>query len=176
MSHIQTLERKMELETLADELGFWGHGKANTSFDIAGLFVKRCALNYLAPSGGQAAWVLPQGALDGTNWTNVRGDPYISAWAQPSTWTLARSEKLRSPSSRVSGCKLTVRVTANRTTPETQTSRSLPTCRQEVLMNLGRRRKARTVHTAGTDVKTPHRVGGSSKEATPGQVCIHQRE
>ena len=81
MSHIQTLERKMELETLADELGFWGHGKANTSFDIAGLFVKRCALNYLAPSGGQAAWVLPQGALDGTNWTNVRGDTYISMGA-----------------------------------------------------------------------------------------------
>ena len=81
MSHIQTAERKTELETLADELGFWGHGKANTSFDIAGLFVKRCALNYLAPDGGLAAWVLPQGALDGTNWANVRSDPYIRAGA-----------------------------------------------------------------------------------------------
>ena len=81
MSHIQTAARKSELETLADELGFWGHGKANTSFDIAGLFVKRCALNYLAPSGGLAAWVLPQGALDGMNWENVRSDPYISAGA-----------------------------------------------------------------------------------------------
>ena len=78
MSHIQTPERKSELETLADELRFWGHGKANTSFDIAGLFVKRCAMNYLASNGGRAAWVLPQGALDGTNWTNVRSDPYIS--------------------------------------------------------------------------------------------------
>ena len=81
MSHIQAAERKFELEALADELGFWGHGKSNSSFDIASLFVKRCALNYLAPSGGLAAWVLPQGALDGTNWTNVRNDPYIFAGA-----------------------------------------------------------------------------------------------
>ena len=81
MSHIQTPERKSELEALADELGFWGHGKANTSFDIAGLFVKRCAMNYLAADGGRAAWVLPQGALDGANWTNVRGDGYIRAGA-----------------------------------------------------------------------------------------------
>ena len=81
MSHIQTPERKSELEALADELGIWGHGKANTSFDIAGLFVKRCAMNYLAADGGRAAWVLPQGALDGANWTNVRGDGYIRAGA-----------------------------------------------------------------------------------------------
>ena len=81
MSKIQAQARKSELETLAQELEFWGHGKANTSFDIAALFVKRCALNYLASSGGLAAWVLPQGALDGTNWENVRGDPYISAGA-----------------------------------------------------------------------------------------------
>ena len=81
MSKIQTPQRKSELETLADELGMWGHGKANTSFDIAGLFVKRCASNYLAPSGGLAAWVLPQGALDGMNWENVRNDAYISAGA-----------------------------------------------------------------------------------------------
>ncbi len=81
MSHIQTAQRKSELETLANELGFWGHGKANTSFDIAGLFVKRCAQNYLAPGGGLAAWVLPQGALDGMNWENVRNDPYTSAGA-----------------------------------------------------------------------------------------------
>lgn len=81
MSKIQTPERKSELEALAGELGMWGHGRANTSFDIAGLFVKRCALNYLAPSGGLAAWVLPQGALDGMNWENVRSDPYISAGA-----------------------------------------------------------------------------------------------
>ncbi len=81
MSKIQTPERKSELETLANELGMWGHGKANTSFDIAGLFVKRCASNYLSPSGGLAAWVLPQGALDGMNWENVRSDPYISAGA-----------------------------------------------------------------------------------------------
>ena len=81
MSHIQTPERKSELEALADELGIWGHGKANTSFDIAGLFVKRCAMNYLAADGGRAAWVLPQGALDGANWINVRGDGYIRAGA-----------------------------------------------------------------------------------------------
>ena len=79
MSHIQTPERKSELETLADELGFWGHGKASGGFDIAGLFVKRCAMNYLASNGGRAAWVLPQGALDGTNWVKVRDDQYISA-------------------------------------------------------------------------------------------------
>ena len=81
MSHIQTPERKSELEALAGELEFWGHGKANTSFDIAGLFVKRCAMNYLASTGGRAAWVLPQGALDGANWTNVRSDGYIRAGA-----------------------------------------------------------------------------------------------
>ena len=81
MSHIQTPERKAELEDLADELGFWGHGKSNTAFDISSLFVKRCALNYLAPDGSLAAWLLPQGALDGDNWTNVREDPYVSACA-----------------------------------------------------------------------------------------------
>ena len=81
MSHIQTPERKTELEALANELNFWGHGKSNTSFDISGLFVKRCAINYLSQDGGLAAWLLPQGALDGTNWENVRNDPYVSAGA-----------------------------------------------------------------------------------------------
>ena len=81
MSHIQTPERKTELEALANELNFWGHGKSNTSFDISCLFVKRCAINYLSQDGGLAAWLLPQGALDGTNWENVRSDPYVSAGA-----------------------------------------------------------------------------------------------
>ena len=81
MSRIQAPERKAELEELAAELGFWGHGKSNTAFDISSLFVKRCAQNYLAPDGSRAAWLLPQGALDGDNWTNVREDPYVSASA-----------------------------------------------------------------------------------------------
>ena len=83
MSHIQTPERKADLEKLAEELGFWGHGKSNTSFDISSLFVKRCAANYLAAGGGAlAAWVLPQAALDGSNWQNVREDPYIKEGAR----------------------------------------------------------------------------------------------
>ena len=81
MSHIQTPERKTELEALANELNFWGHGKSNSSFDISSMFVKRCALNYLSPDGGLAAWLLQQAALDGTNWENVRNDPYVSAGA-----------------------------------------------------------------------------------------------
>ena len=76
MSHIQTPERKSDLEALANELGFWGHGESNTSFDISSLFVKRCAVNYLA-DGSIAAWVLPQAALDGSNWENVREDPFV---------------------------------------------------------------------------------------------------
>ena len=81
MSHIQTPERKTELEALANELNFWGHGKSNSSFDISSMFVKRCALNYLSPGGGLAAWLLHQAALAGTNWTNVRNDPYVRAGA-----------------------------------------------------------------------------------------------
>ena len=83
MSRIQTPERKADLEKLAEELGFWGHGESNTSFDISSLFVKRCAANYLAEGGGaRAAWVLPQAALDGSNWENVREDPYIKEGAR----------------------------------------------------------------------------------------------
>lgn len=76
MSHIQTPERKADLEKLAEDLGFWGHGESNTSFDISSLFVKRCAVNYLA-DGALAAWVLPQAALDGSNWENVREDQFV---------------------------------------------------------------------------------------------------
>ena len=78
MALIQTPERKADLEKLAEELGFWGHGKSNTSssFDISSLFVKRCAANYLT-DGAIAAWVLPQAALDGSNWENVREDPFV---------------------------------------------------------------------------------------------------
>ena len=79
MSHIQVPERKRELEALAEELGLWGHGKANTGFDIAGLFVKRSEMNYLATEGGRAAWVLPQGAINGTNWSKIRSDEFIKA-------------------------------------------------------------------------------------------------
>ena len=79
MSHVQVPERKRELEALAGELAFWGQGKANTGFDIASLFVKRCQINYLVDDGGRAAWVLPQGAINGTNWQKVRDDEYIRA-------------------------------------------------------------------------------------------------
>ena len=79
MSHVQVPERKSELETLAGELGLWGHGKANTGFDIAGLFVKRTEMNYLAAEGGRAAWVLPQGAINGANWEKVRRDEFIKS-------------------------------------------------------------------------------------------------
>ncbi len=76
MSHIQTPERKTDLEALANELGFWGHGESNASFDISSLFVKRCAANYLT-DGALAAWVLPQGALEGLHWKKVREDSFV---------------------------------------------------------------------------------------------------
>lgn len=73
MSHIQTEERKRELETLADHLDVWGKGKTNTSLDVAGLFVARCQDLYLADDPDSASgWVLPWAALNGKNWLPYR--------------------------------------------------------------------------------------------------------
>ena len=161
MSHIQTPERKSELEDLAVEMGFWGHGKANTSFDIAGLFVKRCAMNYLAPGGGRAAWVLPQGALDGANWTNVRGDGYIRAGAdrymdlgkvrrtpftvESCVWLQAHGEGHRGP---------------DHTEDSTPQADDVPT---KILMNLEDAAKIES-YTGWTDVKTRTRWVDSPKK------------
>ena len=73
MSNIQVESRKRELERLTSELGLWPGGKANTGFDIGGLFVVRCREQYLrANADNRAAWALNNAAIKGSNWERVR--------------------------------------------------------------------------------------------------------
>ncbi len=73
MSNIQVESRKRELERLTSELDLWPGGKANTGFDIGGLFVIRCREQYLrANADNRAAWALNNAAIKGSNWEQVR--------------------------------------------------------------------------------------------------------
>ena len=78
MSDIQLLKRKRELEKLAKQIGLWGQGKTNTSFNIAALFVDRCSSQYLGyaiknnKNGVAAGWVLPWGCVKADSWKTAR--------------------------------------------------------------------------------------------------------
>lgn len=64
--------RKAEVREMARSEGVWVGSEVAPRFDVAGLFVKRCASMYL--DGGRSAWVLPQGAaVSGRNWAGFRG-------------------------------------------------------------------------------------------------------
>ncbi len=73
MSNIQVESRKRELEQLIGNMNLWPGGKANTGFDIGGLFVIRCREMYLrADADNRVAWVLNSAAVKGSNWERVR--------------------------------------------------------------------------------------------------------
>ena len=75
MSNIQVESRKRELEQLITNMNLWPGGKANTGFDIGGMFVIRCREMYFrnaAGSDNRAAWVLNNAAIKGSNWQRVR--------------------------------------------------------------------------------------------------------
>ena len=73
MSNIQVESRKRELEQLIGNMNLWPGGKANTGFDIGGLFVIRCREQYLrADADNRVAWVLNSAAVKGSNWQRVR--------------------------------------------------------------------------------------------------------
>ena len=73
MSNIQVESRKRELEQLISSMNLWPGGKANTGFDIGGLFVIRCREMYLRnDADNRAAWVLNSAAIKGSNWQQVR--------------------------------------------------------------------------------------------------------
>ena len=68
---IQEERRKAEVRRMAEERGLWVGG-SSTKFDIAALFVDRCAELYLA-KGGRSGWVLPLSAVKGHTWAGLRG-------------------------------------------------------------------------------------------------------
>ena len=73
MSNIQVASRKRELEQLIGNMNLWPGGKANTGFDIGGLFVIRCREMYLRnDADNRVAWVLNSTAIKGSNWQRVR--------------------------------------------------------------------------------------------------------
>ena len=80
---IQEPGRKAEVRMMAGELGLWVGGK-NAKFDMAALFVDRCAALYMGPGGGRSGWVLPHGAMaGGGNWANFAakvGDKAGGVW------------------------------------------------------------------------------------------------
>ena len=67
ISNIQDESRKKEIIDTANEEKVWVGGKNATTFDIASLFVTKCTSLYLHESD-KSGWVLPQGALKGSNW------------------------------------------------------------------------------------------------------------
>ena len=73
MSNIQVASRKRELEQLIGNMNLWPGGKANTGFDIGGLFVIRCREMYLRnDADNRVAWALNSAAIKGSNWQRVR--------------------------------------------------------------------------------------------------------
>ena len=70
-NEIQVKARKAEIEHMAKELHLWVGGNVSTSFNIASLFVDRCANMYLAKPG-RSGWVLQQGALFSGGWRGMR--------------------------------------------------------------------------------------------------------
>ena len=73
MSNIQVESRKRELEQLIGNMNLWPGGKANTGFDIGGLFVIRCREMYLRnDADNRVAWALNSAAIKGSNWQRVR--------------------------------------------------------------------------------------------------------
>ena len=78
---IQQERRKSEVRRMAEERGLWVGG-SSTKFDIAALFVDRCAELYLA-EGGRSGWVLPLSAVRGHTWAGLRsaaGGKARSVW------------------------------------------------------------------------------------------------
>ena len=68
---IREERQKSEVKRMAKERGLWAGGPS-TKFDLAALFVDRCAELYLV-EGGASGWVLPQSALRGRTWSGLRG-------------------------------------------------------------------------------------------------------
>ena len=68
---IREPSQKAEVKRMAVERGLWAGG-SSTKFDLAALFVDRCAELYLA-GGGESGWVLPQTAMRGRTWAGLRG-------------------------------------------------------------------------------------------------------
>lgn len=102
MSKIQVTQRKTETEELAKFLGVWGTGTANTSIDVAGLFVARCHALYQASDRPvRAGWVLPWGALDGSHWKKVRELEQLPGARQYRTaeWDLSKVKRPPFPQS-----------------------------------------------------------------------------
>ena len=69
---IREARQKSEVKRMAKERGLWVGG-SSTKFDLAALFVDRCAELYLG-EGGASGWVLPQSALRGDTWSGLRGE------------------------------------------------------------------------------------------------------
>ena len=80
---IQEPRRKAEVRRMAGDLGLWVGGK-NAKFDMAALFVDRCASLYMGAKNGRSGWVLPYGAMaGGGNWANFAakvGDGASGVW------------------------------------------------------------------------------------------------
>lgn len=81
LNEIQVESRRLEIESLLETQGITGKGKNRSSFDIAGLFVKRCREMYLTADGSAAGWVLPWSALKSQTWQRTRDQQqqFISA-------------------------------------------------------------------------------------------------
>ena len=70
---ISVKSRQAKLREMARDRKLWVGGNAATSFDIASLFVDRCAALYMDPSYPcRSGWVLPQGSMKGEGWREFR--------------------------------------------------------------------------------------------------------
>ena len=64
--------RQDEMRGMAEDLELWVGGDASTSFDVAALFVDRCAALYMEPSHKKSGWVVPQGSMKAKGWDGFR--------------------------------------------------------------------------------------------------------
>lgn len=64
--------RQDEMRAMAEERKLWVGGNASTSFDVAALFVDRCAALYMEPSHRKSGWVMPQGSMKARGWEGFR--------------------------------------------------------------------------------------------------------
>ena len=71
LSNIQDEKRKEEMIESANAHGIWIGGKQAGGFDISSLFVVKCRSLYLHKED-KSGWVLPQGAMKGSNWEKYR--------------------------------------------------------------------------------------------------------